>query len=312
VLARLVDVKEPARVWLPAYSCVELTSVARARALGFYPLDQELSPRVAFLRRQLRAGDLVLATNYFGWPPSPEFQQFAAERPDIIWVEDRAHCLFAEHPPWAPWLLYSPRKLVGVADGGILISCQDFGPVPDIAQSADATLALPELMRFEDSAEANNEAWYKSFKAREARFSAEPKPMSRMTAALLRRIPLAPLVEARRRNYRFLAEQLGAFAAWRRPASAVAPFGLAIRVENGAALGAALAAERLFCARHWPVLAADPGEFAWEHDLARRMVTLPCDHRYDEEALCRLVEAVHRLAPAASRTRSSAELPGGG
>jgi len=296
-LAKLVRTTAPRRVWLPAYSCPELRSIAPVAALRFYPVDEELSPKVAFLRRHLLSGDLVIVTDYFGWPPSKEFQQFAAETPDILWVEDRAHCLFTEHPSWALWVLYSPRKVVGVADGGILISLKEAGPEPAAAETADATLALPELMRFEDTTEANNEAWYKLFKAREARFSAHPQPMSRMTAALLRRIPLAPLVEARRRNYRFLAERLGAFAAWLRPADAVAPFGLVIKVENGAALGAALAGERLFCARHWPVLAADPGEFAWEHDLALRLVTLPCDHRYDEAALTRLVEAVHRLAP---------------
>jgi hypothetical protein len=304
-LTRLIQATAPARVWLPAYSCPEVASVAGA-ALRFFPVDEDLSPKVGFLRRHLRAGDLIIATDYFGWPPSGEFQRFAAETPDIIWVEDRAHCLFTDDPPWATWILYSPRKVVGVADGGILVSRDGADGKIAVEQNVDASLALPELMRFEDTAEMNNEAWYKVFKAREARFSAEPRPMSRMTAALLRRIPLAPLVEARRRNYRFLAERLGAFAAWPRRASAAAPFGLAIKVEDGAALGAALAEERLFCTRHWPVLAADPGEFAWEHEMARRLVTLPCDHRYDERALSRLVEAVHRLG---SATRARAAHP---
>ncbi len=296
-LAQLIADKAPRRVWLPAYSCPELASVARPSDLRFYPIDEGLSPKAGFLRQHLRSGDLVMATDYFGWPPSRDFQQLAAEMADVIWVEDRAQCLFTELPQWAPWLLYSPRKLVGVADGGILISCDGAGPEAPRADRADATLAIPELMRFEDADETENEAWYKQHRSREMRFSAEPRPLSRMTSVLLQRIPIKPLVAARQRNYRFLTERLAPFAAWLKPASDIAPFGLPIAVDDAASLTASLAAERLFCARHWPVLAADKSDFAWEHTLAQRLVTLPCDHRYEENALARLVAAVRRHAP---------------
>lgn len=299
--ARLIAIKSPRRVWLPAYSCPELAAAVPAALLRFFPMDEDLSPKCDVLRRSLRAGDLLLATDYFGWPPGSKFLKFMAERPDVLWVEDRAQCLFTDTPPWAPWVLYSPRKLVGVPDGGIVVSAADTAVDTAGGQYADASLALPELMRFEDTAETNNKDWYRAFKSREARFTTEPRPMSRMTEALLRRIPLRPLVEARRRNYEFLFERLSLRAAWRRPAAGVTPFGLVIRTRDGAALGAALADQRLFCQRYWPTLAVGASEFPWENELARSHVTLPCDQRYDESSLMRLVEAVYRFAPAAER-----------
>ena len=153
-------------------------------------------------------------------------------------------------------------------------------------------------MRFEDAGETDNSNWHAAFKAREARFSAEPLPMSRMTQELLKRIPLKPLAEARQDNFEYLRKELSEYQAWPRIASTFAPFGFPILVEDAAALGAALAQERLFCSRHWPPasLAVEAAEFPREHLLARRLLTLPCDHRYDRAMLARLIEAVLRLA----------------
>lgn len=297
-LARLVEASSPSRVWLPPYMCRETFTVAPRDTLRLYRLDDDLSPDVLFLGKHLQTGDLVLGVDYFGWPPAQEFLEFVADRPDVIWVEDRTQCLWMEGQPWASWILYSPRKLVGVADGGILIGRADLQLAGTIGERADATLVLPELMRFEDAGETDNSNWHAAFKAREARFSAEPLPMSRMTDALLRRIPMGPLVEARQSNFEYLREQLGGYQAWPKSASGFAPFGFPIAVDDAAALGAALAHERLFCSRHWPPtsLAVDPADFPREHMLAQRLLTLPCDHRYDQTTLARLVEAVRRLA----------------
>src|SRR5438477_287024 len=193
----LIDLRRPGKVWLPAYTCRQLATAAPQSDLRFYPLTCEHSPNIPFLQQHVRAGDLVMATNFFGWAPDEEFIASAAERPDVIWVEDRAHCLWMERQPWASWLLYSPRKLLGVPDGGILIT-QDRSMFPESSWgSGDAAVAIPELMRFEDRNEIDNSTWHAAFRCREARFSAELRPMSQLTAALLRRIPLRLLVEAR-------------------------------------------------------------------------------------------------------------------
>jgi hypothetical protein len=304
-LGQLIIQKHPRRIWLPGYLCRELASVALKEAVCFYHLDEMLSPDIRFLRQNVKAGDLVVAIDYFGWLPNRDFVNFASSTDDVIWVEDRAHCLWTEQPPWAPWVLYSPRKLVGVCDGGILISRHD-ARVESLTRSEGShiCLALPELTRFEDIDANNNQSWYTTFRLREAQFSAEPLRLSRLTAALLQRIPIKPLVEARQRNYNFLAQQLATYRAWEQQTEGFAPFGLAIRVKDAGALVAALADEHLFCARHWADLPTDPAVFPREHAVARSLVTLPCDHRYNATHLTRLVEAIRRLsAPVDSRDR---------
>lgn len=311
-LARLIAAKEPPRVWLPAYVCRDIVSVAPSSTVRLYPLDRERpSPDVQFLREHVRPGEMVVAIDYFGWPPSRDFIAFVAGRPEVIWVEDRAQCLWTDHPAWAPWLLYSPRKLLGVPDGGMLISTRGQAAPLKVCGHSDVSWVTPELMRFEDAEETDNAAWYRAFKLREAHSSAEALPMSRLSKALLQRIPLGPLVQARQRNYAYLARELGVYAAWQRDVPRTAPFGFVIAVDDAEAVAAALASERIFCARHWAPadLPSDRADFAWEHQLARRSLTLPCDHRYDAEMLVRLVEAVRRIVPQPQANPTALESP---
>jgi hypothetical protein len=302
-LAALIGTTAPRRIWLPAYLCREAsdsavaTAVNLAAAVCTYGLTDELDPDVGCFSAQLAAGDLVVVVDYFGWLPSQAFRDWASTRSDIVWVEDRAQAMWTAEPPWAPWCIYSPRKLLGVPNGGLLVgktapaSGADLGPSPDLA------VALPELMRFEDQAQTENDRWYAAYRAREDGLADGSGPMSRMTEALLRRIHIEPLVAARQANYRYLLDRLPALAAWPRNGENVAPFGLAIAVEDAPSLARQLAAERLFCPRHWAELNSDPARFTYEHGLSRQLLTLPCDHRYTAEQLARLADAIDRLAP---------------
>ena len=115
VLAALIAAKRPRVVWMPAYLCRELASAAGKAPLRFYPLDDQLSPDTYFLRSALGAGDLIVVIDYFGWPPSKTLLELAAEQHEVIWVEDRAHCLWTQDPPWAPWVPLQPAQASGSA-----------------------------------------------------------------------------------------------------------------------------------------------------------------------------------------------------
>jgi hypothetical protein len=294
-LARLITHVRPRHVWLPAYICPELASAVDPASLRFYPLDDKLSPDNAVLRSRLGHGDLVVAVDFFGWPLDPGLRRLASERADIIWVEDRAQALWFADEPWADWQLFSPRKLLGVPDGGLLVNRGNQDLPEPITGHINPAIVTPELMRFEDQQEADNAVWYAAFRAREQALTAEALPASRLTRGLLERIAIGPLVANRRRNHAFLSSKLSSLAAWPAPPEGIAPFGFVISVDDAGGLAARLATERLFCARHWATLPSDGKVFAREHSLSRHLLTLPCDHRYNESDLERIVEAVIRL-----------------
>lgn len=302
-LAALIDAMVPRRVWLPAYYCPETTSAVSVAAAKItaevltYALTDELDPDVASLSAQLVAGDLVVVVDYFGWPPNQTFRDWVRVKPEVIWVEDRAQVLWTADPPWASWCIFSPRKLLGVPNGGMLLGTTFPASSADLSPSGDLTVALPELMRFEDRQEIHNDRWYAAYRERERGVIHDPGPMSRLTETLLQRIPIEPLVSARQNNYRYLLDRLPALSPWPRAADDVAPFGLPIAVEDAQSLARQLASERLFCARHWPEIGADPARFSYEHSLSRQLLTFPCDHRYNPEQLARLADTIERLAP---------------
>jgi hypothetical protein len=161
---------------------------------------------------------------------------------------------------------------------------------------------LPHQLRPFDPAQTQP-----AFRAREQALTAEAFPASRLTRGLLERIAIGQLVAARRRNYAYLSNKLSNLAAWPAPADGFAPFGFVISVDDAGALSARLAAERLFCARHWATLPSDGKVFQREHALSRHLLTVPCDHRYNGSDLERLIEG--RRAVGLDRGRVQLEVP---
>jgi hypothetical protein len=293
----------PTRIWLPAYLCREATEAVEAAAVRLkarvlsYPLTAALDPDMDLLESEVKKGDLVLVVAYFGWPPSQSFIEWTKTRPDVVWVEDRAQALWTADPCWTPWVVYSPRKLLGVPNGGILIAPGSHPAIEGAAGSPDLTIALPELMRFEDTDEVQNGLWYSAYQERERKFAQSDGGMSRLTASLLCRIAITPLVRARQANYDYLSERLSPLLAWSHSPERVAPFGVVIAVEDPATLARELAKARLFCPRHWHDIGANPDDFPYEHDLSRQLLTVPCDHRYSPGDLAGLADAIEHIAP---------------
>jgi hypothetical protein len=233
--------------------------------------------------------------DYFGRPPGEAFMVLAQARPDLLWIEDRAQALDPAAPARGAVVLYSPRKLFGVADGGLLVGAGDL-PQPGPAEpGAAAALFAPQLARFDDPDGRDPSAWFPAFQALERGLQVDRAPMSRLSRALLAQIAIQPEVEARQRNYRRLHARLEDWALW--PGSdreLFAPLGFPIVVEDAEALARRLAEDGVFCARHWPDLPSPPEAFPQAHALSRRLLCVPCDPRYDEDRMDRVGRLVAR------------------
>jgi len=285
--AALVELLDPKCVWLPAYVCADLVCATWREKVRFYHVGRDLEADVALLNQEAMAGDLVLGIDYFGYPVGPAFLAFTQARRDLLFVEDRAQALDTGSSFWGDWCLYSPRKLLGVADGGILVAAVPGRPIPQCSQQPDAVpLWTAPILRYEDRAETGNEVWYTAHRKKEMRMTASQQKMTELSRWVLSRTSLDPLAERRQRNWAVLREYLGRWLAFDHRGTA-APFGYVIKVPSKwrAALLHALHSERIFAAVQWDSLASAAEEFPAEHDLCSRLVTLPCDHRYDQNAM---------------------------
>ncbi|MBP0491543.1 hypothetical protein [Roseomonas indoligenes] len=303
-------------LWMPGYACRALADAAEAalrlghaRRLATYPLALEgaLSPDPRFLAAHLEPGDAVLVISYFGRPPSASLRRLAAVRRDVTWIEDRAGALWPG-PAWGDALLYSPRKLLGVSDGGYLVltprGSARARPLPEQPARPGPAEAPPALRRFEH--EGGSAAWFPAYRAAEGRMAVSPGAPARLTDALLARQDLRAIAAARRANHAVLRPlippDLLLEPAPDRPAWV--PQGLPLRVPDAAALSARMAEKGVFCPVMWPD-PADPGPCARSRALKNRVLLLPLDQRYGGEEMRRVASV---LEAAVSGTGSAAPL----
>ena len=271
----------PARTaFLPSYLCRAMAMVAQDSGwqVRFYELNEDLSPALGGLA-MAEVGDLVLAVDYFGRPPNAAFRRFAEARPDIVWVEDRAQALLPAAEPWGAFVLYSPRKLCGVPDGGYLVARSKVIRPPDLAPPAfPVPLLAPALLRFEDPAGCDNDRWYAAYRAAEDAMPTAAVAPTRLTGELLGRLDAVAFATRRRENYAALAGLLPGRSLWGGSTPDWVPQFFPLATERAGAIASELARQRIFCPRLWPELAQAAS--AQARHLAAHLLFLPCDHRY--------------------------------
>ena len=286
-----------ATIWLPAFLCPEMAQAVDAARTRFYPLEEGFEPDLAELEAEAEPGDLVLVCAYFGLPVGPGVRSVLERRPDLIIVEDRAQALNPGPAVPGAWRLYSPRKLLGVADGGLLVAPRAGQPVrqPSERPNAPALWGAPRL-RAQDPLGRNNGVWHAANQAKEAAMAVTRAAMTGKSRAILGATPLAGLAAARLRNWRALDAHLRSWSAL--PLDLPAPpLGYVLRLppDRRQGLLAGLHAERIFAAVHWPSIAAPAREFRREAQWARELITLPCDHRYGAADMARIAATVTAL-----------------
>jgi dTDP-4-amino-4,6-dideoxygalactose transaminase len=281
-------------LWLPAYCCESLAQAVKGTGLQirYYPITKTLSPDFEHLSRAFEPADLVLVIDYFGRPADLALREFAKARPDIDWIEDRSQALDPGGEDWADYILYSPRKLLGVPDGGILVSRGKPLPSPGSAGRKDVDFIRAALLRYEDIDEQDNAVWHLANRDYEVAMAVSDMPMSRLTHHILQTADASWIAGRRRTNYQYLMRHLADLAVLPHEELTFTPLGFPIWTKARQKLAGRLAAQGIFAAHHWPSLPSEKTDYPKAHKLAERILTLPCDQRYDQNDMAQIVAAV--------------------
>lgn len=293
----LVAELKPPRVWLPAFICPDVIHAFAQRApLTFY--DRETDA----WRGQVGEREMVVVLDEFGFPAeSAVFEQLRAR--GAIVVEDAAQALLSDAiGDHADYVVFSPRKFVGLSDGGVLgrrlgplLVTLPLGSPPEewLASAREAALGRA---RFD--AQGGNREWFAQFQQVEAAQPFESYAMSAESRQLLSTAFDWPAIAAaRRNNYQTLLDSLGPFALYDRLPAGVVPLGFPIVLPDRDRVRHALFAEEIFPPVHWALGDAVPREFTAAHQLTAQIMTLPCDQRYDANVMQRLADIVLREVP---------------
>ncbi|WP_201615691.1 hypothetical protein [Psychrobacter urativorans] len=192
------------KIWMPKFICDSMIRPLRKLGIDvqYYDLEQDFYPK---LPNDLKEDEYLFYVNYFGLCTSLQKKLLSNYSHKKI-IFDHSQAFFI--PPFeCLGTIYSPRKFLPVAEGGLLISkvlvAAQYSTSRDIAEMIHQYQHC-FVRRLSNAPEA-----YETFKYNEMLLSnGKPKKMSGITEDLLNSLDYPSFKEIRLSNFRFLHSQL--------------------------------------------------------------------------------------------------------
>ena len=278
VLQALGDVKH---VFVPYYTCDVVLEPLNKLSIPytFYPINQNLELKEW---PTLQSGEYLIYNDYFGI--KDEYVGELAHRYGSQLIVDNAQAWFAE-PLEGISTIYSPRKYVGIPDGGVAY-CPKRIDEPSFEQDLSYERCSHLLKRID----LGPSEGYADFRANSKQLVGQPiKRMSKLLCS----IGFEAIKDKRRKNFWYLHEHLKETNLFVMPSmdSFVCPMVYPYLTDD-ASLKQRLIENKVFVATYWPNVSEWCGCDALEYDLARNMVFLPVDQRYGIDEMQRIINLI--------------------
>lgn len=275
------------QIYLPYYTCGVMLEPLKKLNIPYtyyhinssFEIADEVNPQ---------EGEYIIANNYYGIKDA--YIQKLAEKYDDHLIVDCAQAFFAKPIPGIK-AFYSMRKYVGVADGGAayLGNLQDdLVEVEEMDHTDNHDSHLFKRKQF------GAEAGFADFQANEKKLDNQSiRLMSFQTKWLLDHIDYDNIVARRRENYQYLHKALGGKNALSLQDidTFVCPMIYPFKAETGRNLRKELIDNKVFVARYWPNVEKREG-FEAEYDMAMNIIPIPCDQRYEEIEMNRMIKII--------------------
>lgn len=272
------------RLWIPYFTCdVVLQPLERLQIpYSFYRINQDLTIAEDVA---LEEGEYIIYTNYYGIMDA--YCKTLASIYSHNLIIDNAQALYAEHLEGIK-TFYSPRKFVGVPDGGIAY----------IDNVYDATLPkdvsydrCSHLLKRHDLIPAEG---YKDFRDNSHKIAESPmSEMSNLTEALLLSIDFDAILEQRLYNFNYLHEHLASLNGLQLPPldSFVCPLVYPFYAKDPE-LKKQLISNQVFVATYWPNVLEWCKAEDIEYELTTHIIALPIDQRFEKEDMDRIIKFI--------------------
>ena len=282
VLRSLPDIKH---LWIPYYTCDVILEPVKKLGIAFshYRINERLEVRDAI---DIQTRDYLLYTNYFGI--KDQYVQQLADKYGARLIVDNAQAWYADPIPETS-TIYSPRKYVGVPDGGIAY-CRVGIDIEQFEQDSSYDRCSHLLKRID----LGPTEGYADFKDNSHLLANQPiRRMSKLTQRTLKSIDFERIKEKRIDNFLFLSEMLGNSNLFSVPAhsSFSCPMFYPYLTDKDD-LKAWLIRKGIFVATYWPNVLSLPSDLELEIGFTKRMLAIPCDQRYGESGLERIIETI--------------------
>lgn len=283
VILRNLDPK-PAKVYIPYYTCEVILEPLQRLSIDyeFYHIDRNLEIEKNI---HLRDNEYIVVNNYFGI--KDEYIRRISLQYKNKLIVDCAQAFFAPALGEIK-MFFSPRKFIGVADGGYTRPAYDIDT--DTVQDFSTDRSIHLLRRIDSGSESG----YTEFQRDDASLSLEPiKKMSELTRSVLESSDCKRIIERRRENFEKLHHALVSQNKLNIPnrnhfnCPMVYPYWT--DDEN---LRNKLIANKVFVATYWLNVFEWCDKESTEYELANNLITLPIDQRYGKEDMRRILSII--------------------
>ena len=272
-------------IWIPYFTCEVVLEPLKKLDIPycFYSINEdfELTDEI-----DLGENEYLLITNYFGIKDA--YIKELASRFGEHLIVDNAQAFFAE-PIEGIKMIYSPRKFVGIPDGGIAYIENGFD-VSGLEQDVSYDRCSHLLKRLDLGAEAG----YADFRENSHQLMNQPiKRMSNLSWNLLHGIDFDSVKKQRMKNFKQLHETLSSINQLHIPdmdtfaCPMVYPF---YTLDD--TLKKRLIENKVFVATYWPNVLDWCKDGMLEYKLASKVISIPLDQRYDKEEMNKIMQII--------------------
>lgn len=277
------------RLYIPYYTCdAVLLPLKRLSILySFYSINERLEIEEDI---QLQASEYLLYTNYFGIKDK-YVQQVTNQYGEKV-IIDNAQALYC--PSFASHQIYSPRKFMGIPDGGIAVTT-----VPDYSHELHVGLAYDRCTHLLKRTELLPSEGYQDYK--NVSYEIMESPLSRMSEIsrrILTTVDLDCIKERRRKNFQQLHKALASTnklvdLLYNCIVDSECPMVYPYWTSD-TELKSHLIKEQVFVATYWPNVLEWARADMIENVFANDLLAIPIDQRYGEKDMNRIIGLIKK------------------
>ena len=273
----LLQQKQIKKIWMPKFICdsmIEPLNILHIKIL-YYNLSDTFAPILPAL---LNKDEYLLYVNYFGICSLIQNDILDLYPNDQI-IFDHSQAFFLA-PLDCFATIYSPRKFLPVAEGGLLLTNQDI--IPDYhSREVSEMIEQYQYGLIRCLTQASNA--YQQFKNSEIKFNdCIPKKISAITEEILQSLDYAQLKEKRLNNFKFLHDQLGGYNQLKIDLDEIeSPLTYPLMMDK--VVIDFLINKKIYTPTYWLDSLVRVELDSFEHKLIAMTTHLICDHRYSLE-----------------------------
>lgn len=282
---------------LPAYSCTSMSTpfVVRGYTCVFYPIKPDLSPNsdaVLLLARRTLPSVVLLCDYFSASVPKGLASRLKEEVGNITVVVDVTHTVLdlgRRYDLAVDFYVASLRKLIGIVNGGFLLSSRDLPYVPEYCPNGfteDRRKAFDLKNEYFYTHDARAKAEYRRLFAKaEASLEGERCVVGADKASTeqIEGLDVSAIKRARRVNYEHLAARIADCTNCKPLLPEMphtAPFSFPILAEDRDRTQEALASSGVYAPVLWPLDELARRECGVAAQLTQGMLSIPIDQRY--------------------------------